>query len=669
MALPSTSAATQDLCTKWASISDDNLTLNDLNETLSPIPDDLWVAAACVDRLLDEVVVQRSLLELGLRRTDGASERCRKVYESPLAGVGDEDNAATSSNWSEERRRSAALATYCRDEPADAQLCHLRTVFLERLDRLEAYGQILEELPEQDGTEEELDEEWEDDPWADDKPVSKKTSPPPLPLSAFLLDNLVSMACYFTSIEHLAAARIVLERFQPVVWPYRFAILEAIPEHTPASQFRALLPAVDSNGESELKPPFTPSRTTLDWSEHDDVREALAESQVPLRPQPVPLDDAGLTPTPLVLSAEKLSGWYHERVDTINSSGFVDAALSLVQHAASQGVADLDEFGEELSLLSRLVYDVPQLDDTQADEGWNLGRWQSLAPSEVIRAYLAHTSPETVVEDIHKLVMPYLFVLESRAERAGTPDPSLPNRLLYDYVLRAPLAIVLAVFEGSKPTLPPAQRLIKDDEDMARIALACLYGSESRNEWPTMSRIFECLPAWDTPEEGDEEDEVDTTIASLGAFVTPSTSRPRCTPTDLLLFFKPLPFSSLSRALDVLDVHLESGEILARWSVPAPLRWFLQSNGSISEQRSWANRMARRAGGMEDKLQSQEDWEWLLEDMVKLAGSGDSDLRGAFCLLSQDDVTRIFFGGLLSAARKYHLRDVHFGSLICGYMV
>ena len=169
-----------------------------------------------------------------------------------------------------------------------------------------------------------------------------------------------------------------------------------------------------------------------------------------------------------------------------------------------------------------------------------------------------------------------------------------------------------------------------------------------------MSRIFECLPAWeDAGNEDAEADAAETTIASLGAFVTPTTSRPRCTPSDLLIFFKPLPWSSLSHALDILDVHLESGEILSRWGVPAPLTWFLQSNDDIQEQRAWANRLARRADAAEDRLETQEDWEWLLEDMIKLAGSGDSNARGAFCLLSRDDVVRIFFGGLLSTGSKY----------------
>lgn len=163
MALPSTSTTTQDLYTKWTRISDDNLTLNDVHEILDPIADDLWVAAACIDRLLDDVVLTRSLLELGLKRTEAASERSRRVYESPPSGAdGEEEGVPGSSTWSEERKRVAALASYYRDEPADAQLCHLRTIFLDRLDRLDAYVQILDELPEVEGSGEDIDEEWEE---------------------------------------------------------------------------------------------------------------------------------------------------------------------------------------------------------------------------------------------------------------------------------------------------------------------------------------------------------------------------------------------------------------------------------------------------------------------------------------------------------------------------
>lgn len=160
------------------------------------------------------------------------------------------------------------------------------------------------------------------------------------------------------------------------------------------------------------------------------------------------------------------------------------------------------------------------------------------------------------------------------------------------------------------------------------------------------------MPAWETTQDETEEEAADTTLASLGEFVTPTTSRPKCTPTDLLLFFQPLHFQSLSRALDILDIHLESGEILSRWSVPAPLRWFLQSADDVKEQRAWANRMARRAGGNVEPLNTIEDWEWLLDDMLKLTEKSESGIKGAFGLLSREEIVTTFFSGLLSTGSK-----------------
>ncbi|KAH9947909.1 secretory pathway protein Sec39-domain-containing protein [Amylocystis lapponica] len=592
-----------DLCTQWSNFTDDELTTDKVEHVLKPIYDDLWVAAACADRILQNAATQKSLLDLGIDRTQHALDRSRLAFYDPSpddAGVADEHNKEDGPQPSvprlKDQRRRVSLLSHFRDEPADAQLCRLRALLLERLDRLSTFVQICQEAPvREESTHDDLDEEWEDDPWAEEAGVppdsSASTSPglPPLPLPTFLSADLVHVACLLASLEHFAALRILMDHHGAYLWSYRFAILDAIPEHGLASQFRDILPAYDPVKDSEQRMNNTPWRLEPDFSESSDVHAALQTRDY-------------------VLSATDLVAWYRDRIDLIMSStGMVDIALSFVQHAASQGLPGLDALGEELSLLARLVYDANP-SEPSADDDWTLSKWQSMDPSAVVQAYLAHSKPETIARDISRLVMPYLFVLESRAERAGQPDPSLPNRLLYDYILDAPLDFVAAIFEASKPTLPPVERVLRDDEDMARLALACLYGSDSLHEWPTMSRIFEYA--------------AETTISSLGAFVAPSTTRPRCTPSDLMLFFKPLPSSSLSHALDILDVHLESGEILAR-------------NGSIAEQRSWANRMARRAA----------------EDMLKLSGSADSSSRGAFCLLSKDDVVRIFFSGLLSTGR------------------
>ena len=201
----------------------------------------------------------------------------------------------------------------------------------------------------------------------------------------------------------------------------------------------------------------------------------------------------------------------------------------------------------------------------------------------VVHAMLSLSTPESLITDICKFILPSLFVLESCAECAGNSSPGISLQRLSNFILGAPLEWVACIFEESKLTLPPGWHLISDDENMARLALDCLYGSNSLGEWDAMSQILECLPAWNTSNDEDV-DVVEITIASLGSFVTPTTAQPKCMPSDLFIFFLLLPLPSLSHALDILDVHLESGEILSRWDAPAPLHWFLQSTNDRSSQ-------------------------------------------------------------------------------------
>ncbi|EGO05166.1 hypothetical protein SERLA73DRAFT_164715 [Serpula lacrymans var. lacrymans S7.3] len=637
-------SSSDDPYTHWTALSDDELTVDNVEEILRALEDDLWVAAACVDRLVDDVAVQRSLLQLGVERTESVVESGNKsltfskiLVEEALNASDDGQADADSSVDAEVKTRRDALASHFRDAPVDAQLCQMRGILLDRLDRLNTFVELCKELPVATN-EDELDDEWEDDPWADGTPDTSSTKPPrgspvdsPVPLSIFLVDDLLDISRIFAAHEYYPALHILLSRHTSSLWAYRFTILDRIPDHAHPSEYRDLLPGCDASTDMEAQFTGQNWRQETDWAESVDL-----------------------------LTSTEVITWYKQRVDrVISSTGMVDIALALIQHGASQGVPDLDELGEELSLLARLVYDVPHSSDAAEEDDWTLARWHSMDPASIVKAYLSHSTPDTIAKDISRLVMPYLFVLESRAERAGQPDPDLPNRLLYDYILTAPLSISAAIFEASKPTLLPAQRLVRDDEVLAKLALACLYGSNSKTEWSTMSRIFECLPAWDiNRDDEDQADEADSTLVSLGAFVVPSTARPHCTAPDLLLFFNPLPLASLSRALDILDVHLESGEIFARWNVAAPLQWFLRSSHDAAEQRAWANRMARRAGGPGEELTRREDWEWLLDDMLKLCSISETGLKSAFGLLSNDEVIRIFFAGLLSSGRFNIAKDM-----------
>lgn len=633
----------------WFALNSDELTEHSVHQTLAHIEDDLWVVSACVDRLLDNTVVQHTLLTFALSRTDRVVERCKDIIA--LSSPNPNDTASI-------HTRDILLAHF-QTTPADALLCHLRSVLLRRLDKLNTYVELEKALAMNTEIEvEDVINEWEDDPWAEGNstssyhptPQAKSTKPAAISLSAFLKNPILWLACELASLEYFEGLRILVRKHNEELWPSRFKVQECIPENTHPSKYRDILPTLDPSTNMELVPPADKWRPELDFSEFEDTQDAIHNSGLEL---PVMADSGNsivVVPVLNPLTADQLSTWYKNKVNNVLScTGMVDVALSLVQHGASQGIPSLDELGEELSLLSRLIYDAPRGKDIEED--WTLDRWYSMSPLTVVRAYLDNSPPNSLPYYISHLVMPYLFVLEARAERTGAPDPSLSTRILYEYILTTSIENAAIIFDASKPTLPTPQRIIKNDEDMVRVALACLYGSDSLSEWPTMSSIFECLPVWNISKDEDE-DAADTTVASLGAFVTPNTNQPQCTAKDLLIFFQPLPAASLSHALDILDVQLESGEILSRWGVPAPLRWFLQSGRDVNEQRAWANRMARRAGGKDDELRGLEDWEWLLKDMLKLTGDGNPSSRAAFCLLTKEEVSSIFLSGLLSTGSE-----------------
>lgn len=643
---------------RWLEANDDDLTASLVDELLSLIFDDLWVAAACVDRVVDDVDVQRHVLHVGLKRTGGAAKEVQKVLEVSGTQGDDEDR---------EGERGTPSSELQFDDSA-RELVALRRLLLSRSDLVETYvamaeaegwklpGQA-EDVREPEKVEEDLDD-LDLDPWAEaeEGPEPETTSrqvspqgtvPPPLSLSAFIFQPLPDTALLLATIQQLAALDVLFTRHASPLFPHRHDILAAIPLHVPADFISSILPAFDYVTSMEKPPSSQTPRSPPDWAATDEAARFLHSAPLNVS---IPLDALPSSEPVHRLSAEELSAWYGARVTSIDAAlGLVDVALTYVQHGASQGIPGLDALGEELSLLSRLVYDTGSSDSSNVDTKWNLQRWRSMDTSAVVSSYLSLSTPETIASDIRKLVLPYLYVLEARQERAGTPDPTIPTRYLYDYILTAPLPIVAAIFDASKPTLPQSQRLLKKNEDMARLALACLYGSDSLDEWDTMSKIFECLPEWQSggAEDDVEGDAADTTLRSMASFVAPSATRPRATPQELLLFFNPLPQRSLSRALDILDVHLESGEILSRWDVPAPLRWFLQSANDEGQQRARATRMARRNTDG-DEIENQQEWVSLLKDMIRLAGGKEGLMRGAFGLLSKDQVKRIFFEGILS---------------------
>lgn len=703
--LPTTlSFMSSDVLDTWNATTDDELTTELVNKFFTELWDDeLYVASAAIDRVVNDTALARLLLDKALAATEGAVERGKSALLVLEATDGDDQPAddkddkgeGPSSREPTEGATQAALVPY--DERL-LRLLSLRAIALQRLNLLETYGTLAADptwvegvaptanVVENDTPVGENDED--DDPWADEDitvdsddaaptPESQpQSSDPPISLSEFLISDPITSAIRLVEQSRFTAVRTMMLRHPDILFPYRFIILDAIPSFVPPQEYASLLPSLDyaSNMEQVL-PAKTSPHDRADWAETPEAQRVyssfLNEHYPGMHFSSQAIIDPSSSPyiaRPSPLSAKELSSWYASRIMHIDGQvGLTDVALELVQHGASQGIPGLDAIGEELSLLARLVYDTPGAIAARDDaKKWSLEKWRALDERAVVRGYLARSTQKTIADDIRRLVVPYLYVLEARSERAGQPDPELPNRVLYDYILTgATLDLCASIFEGSKPIAPTPSRIVKDDEDLARLALARLYGSEELGQWTTMSAIFECLPDWPAPppetvEEG--ANSADTTLSSLTSFVQPSASRLHAAPPeDLYIFFKPLPSAALSRALDILDVHLECGEILARWGVPAPLAWFLQSAGDAKEQKSWATRMARRATlSLDEPLPSRSSkddggvakYTALLTDMLRLVGPSSENARGAFRLLGRLEVTKIFFSGLLSTGSK-----------------
>ena len=484
---------------------------------------------------------------------------------------------------------------------------------------------------------------------------------PPLPL--FLSTALLETALRLASTADFIPLHTLFRRHSAALSSHRLHILDCVPLFSDLDAYLSLLPQVDGATGTERLQPGQPWR-------NDDQDEAACS----------------VAPTPA--SAETISQWYRRRIDLIDSqTGQIDSALLLVQHGASQGVPGLDALGEELSLLSKLVYDRSASEADDASSSWTLARWRAASEEEIVAAYLAASGPATIADDIRRLVLPYLYVLESRRERAGCPDPALHDRLLYEWLLAAStqhgrtetgrLDLAVAVFEQSKPTLKHAQRLIANDLDLARLALAIVYAfpGTASQDWQDMTALFDCLPALDQDDSQQQSEEVasdsaQTLSAALAASaVSPSGTSATSTPSARLLYssFSAFSFASLSRALDAFDLHLEAAEIFSRWSSPRSLHFFVNLSQDAKLQRAWADRLAKtsaaavagRGGGLGADFEYEDEWISLLDDLCKLAGAGtgsadvaNGEAGPVFWSLSKEEITRIFFAGLLSSGSE-----------------
>jgi hypothetical protein len=274
-----------------------------------------------------------------------------------------------------------------------------------------------------------------------------------------------------------------------------------------------------------------------------------------------------------------------------------------------------------------------------------LEKFREMSNEVILQGLLSNTTD--IVSDMMGLALPWVEVCRKQRMDKQLNKDEKPEMLLYRWLLdqmEKRLDLCCAVFEASKPTTPIEDRIIKDDLDLSRLILSITYLSQGPLEY--LVRMFECLPIFSDLDDGEES----TDPTDFRVFL--NSSGKEDTPIALFKALEPVGPYGLTQMIDTLQNHLGSAEVLHRYHVDIPPRWYLEEQ-SIESQRQLCTRMSSQAaGGVESggaQFNQDDDWRELLDDMVRLHDNG----QGIFGKLEQPEILEIFFSSLLRCGRKY----------------
>ncbi|KAF9201793.1 hypothetical protein BGZ49_008001 [Haplosporangium sp. Z 27] len=699
---------------------------------LDKITDKQWVLASCIDRVTDDQESTRTLLEYGLKLTeslmDDIIKRCELSTDVKIDWIG----AAASGRPMGPKAGQTLLAAQLNEK--EILWCKYRWYFLKYLDRLSTFAELTSaekesrERDEAKASRIKLQKPSVQDPL---DPLSAlyddvEYKAPPLPLltgsfNTFKDVDLSGQARLYAEAEFIEGIRILFTRHNHETWPWRLAILNRIPETCPTDLYRELLPQLDS--KTLLEKPWALDRPwrDLDWVEIPEFRTLIFgsadhEMDAYLEQQALTLEerkaahggdeaasldmDAIKRETEEILPShhpfpspgEVLSHWYIERALAIDrNTGQILEERRLIQSGTRNRIPYLETISEDLEILYKLIYEVkPHNRNPEARMKWSdtvldlsLEQFSLMNPMEVVQLCLSMSDEFTIVQDIRRLVLPYLTVVIPRRWQRKDPihtpgqglpqgqDPSNPMSYLFAYLLtQSPnhLSWVGAVIQASKPVYELEERIISDDMDLSWLTMSCMYGCRTVNDWKVMSDMIVSLPVFEQTEEVDEAvDKVrraelrkDIFVSIDGHAASALThDRPRIPqqldPLNMYpAFVKYAPTQGLMQhALDTLEKHLTAAEMLARYDLPVQLSWFLENSDSEASQLQMVTKMARLASGgperMGERFDSDDEWMLLLEDLIRLRGGEQGD--GVLGLVSEQDIYREYLAGVLSCGK------------------
>ncbi|KAG0299220.1 hypothetical protein BGZ98_010243 [Dissophora globulifera] len=704
---------------------------------LDKITDKQWVLANCLESSIEDQEAIRTLLGYGLQLTetlmDDIIRRCELGTEVKIDWI----RAAASGEPMGAKSKQTLLAAQLTDK--EILWCKYRWYFLKYLNRLSTFAELTKAETANRTQEEARATRIQPkrlqvgdplDPLSelyDDAPEHKA---PPLPLltgsyNIFKDQDLSGLARSYAETEFIQGIRILFTRHNRETWPWRLAIVGRIPETCRTELYKDLLPCLDSR--TGIEKPWAQDHLwrDLDWAEIPEFRtlifgsadhemdayqeqqartleerkaahggdEAASLDMVTIRKE---VEDIIPSPEPFPASGEALSHWYIDRALEIDrNAGLVIEERRLIQHGTDNHIPQLETISEDLEILYKVMYEIkPNNRGPQARAKWadtildlSLEQFSLMNPMQVVQLCLSMSDEFTIVQDVRRLVLPYLTVVIPRRWRRHDPihvpgeglpngqDPQNPMSYLYAYLLsQSPnhLSWVGAVVQASKPVFEPEERIISNDMDLSWLTMSCMYGCRTVNDWKVMSDMIVCLPMFEQTEDVDETvDKMRRAELRNDIFISGTIGDPKqhhrhnsngnsriaqqLDPLNMYpAFVKYAPTQGLMQhALDALEQNLTAAETLARYDLPVQLSWFLENSDSESMQLQMVIKMARLASGgperMGERFESDDEWMLLLEDLIRLRGGEKGG--GVLGLVSEQDIYKEYLAGVLSCGK------------------
>ncbi|KAI8086448.1 secretory pathway protein Sec39-domain-containing protein [Halteromyces radiatus] len=639
--------------TQWFSRLDElgsHFTKQDV-DLLERIHDDAWVVSQCLDLVADNDTLQQRILQIGLnltrKHTDDLLQSLQSQYEQQHLVSSTLSSPAAATTEAEAAAKGSVEQISVNDN--DRLWIFARRYFLQYMDRLHTFVKI----------------------WP---LVAQDTVMFTEAYSDFRDVNLVAQAIEFARSENNRALDVLFMHHGTTLLPYRLFILSQVPETVDPASFD--LPHVTGSYEDLwVQEPWRQDSdlAELPWVEslilpqqknniindNNNSKNDREDTENILTAAPEEANYLSqlhqvVETTPYPAPANIIAEWYLHRARTMDSLGLASHALGLVRYAKAMGVPDMDDHVERYDWLCKFIY-------ASSTTDMDLAAFEHLSDYDVLEGLLLQTSTDTIVQDMRRLVLPWLERCTRKRQKDimkdddDDDDDERPVFLLYRWLLgqsSEQLHRCCVIFEASKPTLSMEERIIKDDCDLSRLVLALVYSSDGSMEY--LVRMFECLPLFpDIDVEGNNNSDNEVDMATLLPLAG--------TPLGLFTALQSIQKAGLTKMMDTLQAHLMSAEVLARYHASVPLRWYLQDQ-SVDIQRQLCIRMASQAaGGVETggvQFDRDDDWRELLDDMLRLHDDGN----GIFGKIESTEIMEIFYSSLLRCGRFHLAKELVVGS-------